>query len=91
LARACYSRTNKIVLLDDPLSAVDATVGQHLLDSCILNGPLASQTRVLVTHQLHVLPNADLVLVMDKDDKDRGVIVQKGTYAVGVSRLHGML
>ncbi len=34
LARACYKDTD-VVLLDDPLSAVDAHVGQALFDSCI--------------------------------------------------------
>ena len=53
LARACYAQAD-VVLLDDPLSAVDAHVGRHLLDSCIC-GLLRSTTRVLVTHQLHAL------------------------------------
>ncbi len=53
LARACYAGAD-VVLLDDPLSAVDAHVGRHLLDSCI-GGLLKGATRVLVTHQLHAL------------------------------------
>ena len=56
LARACYAQAD-VVLLDDPLSAVDAHVGRHLLDSCIC-GLLAKSTRVLVTHQLHALTAA---------------------------------
>ena len=56
LARACYAQAD-VVLLDDPLSAVDAHVGRHLLDSCI-GGLLAKATRVLVTHQLHALTAA---------------------------------
>ena len=52
-ARACYAGAD-VVLLDDPLSAVDAHVGRHLLDSCI-GGLLKGATRVLVTHQLHAL------------------------------------
>lgn len=31
LARACYSKAD-VVLMDDPLSAVDAHVGRHLFD-----------------------------------------------------------
>ena len=50
-----------MVLLDDPLSAVDAHVGRHLLDSCI-GGLLAESTRVLVTHQLHALTAAGAAL-----------------------------
>lgn len=34
LARACYSRAD-VVLLDDPLSAVDAHVGRHLFDEYV--------------------------------------------------------
>lgn len=71
-----------MVLLDDPLSAVDAHVGHHLLHRCILNGPLAHRTRLLVTHHLDVLPYADFVLVMDRDGPNDARIIQQGTYAV---------
>ena len=71
-----------MVLLDDPLSAVDAYVGHHLLENCILNGPFANRTRILVTHHLDVLPKADLVLVMDRDGNNDGRIIQQGTYEV---------
>ena len=81
IARAAYE-DSEIVLLDDPLSAVDAHVGHHLLHQCILNGPLAHRTRILVTHHLDVLPKADLVLVMDRDDNNDGRIIQQGTYKV---------
>ena len=50
-------------LLDDPLSAVDAHVGRHLFDECIC-GLLGGSTRVLVTHQLQFLSQADLVAVV---------------------------
>ncbi|KAJ7800822.1 P-loop containing nucleoside triphosphate hydrolase protein [Mycena olivaceomarginata] len=52
LARAAYSDTD-IILLDDPLSAVDSFVGKAILEDCILRGPLADRTRMLVTHGLH--------------------------------------
>lgn len=52
-----------VVLLDDPLSAVDAHVGQHLWSQCLC-GLLAAKTRVLVTHHTHFLPFADLVAVV---------------------------
>ncbi|EIW71607.1 hypothetical protein TREMEDRAFT_27765 [Tremella mesenterica DSM 1558] len=79
IARAAYD-TGSIVLLDDPLSAVDAQVGLHLLHNCILNGPLADRTRILVTHHLDVLPHADLILVMDRAENNVGRVVQQGTY-----------
>lgn len=68
LARAAY-RNADIYLMDDPLSAVDAHVGRHLFTRCI--GPksrLARQksTRILVTHQVHFLKDADwLVFIRD--------------------------
>ncbi|KAG2004754.1 ATP-binding cassette transporter [Coprinopsis cinerea AmutBmut pab1-1] len=74
LARAAYSKSD-MVLLDDPLSAVDAYVGKAILDNCLLNGPLANRTRVLVTHSLHVLDKLDYIYVMD-----HGQIIEQGTY-----------
>lgn len=70
------------MLLDDPLSAVDAQVAHHLLHNCILSGLLEGRTRVMVTHQLEVLERADWVVVMDRVE-DEGRIVQQGTYLVG--------
>jgi len=76
LARASYSQSD-IVLLDDPLSAVDAFVGKNILDNCLLQGPLADRTRVLVTHALHFLDQTDYIYVMD-----HGKIIEQGTYQV---------
>jgi ATP-binding cassette, subfamily C (CFTR/MRP), member 1 len=73
IARAAYNDAD-IILLDDPLSAVDAHVGRQLLDACIC-GLMAGKTRILVTHQLHVLPRADRILCMHQ-----GKIVEQGTY-----------
>ena len=78
LARAAYSGAD-IVLMDDSLSAVDSHVGKKLLDNCLLRGPLADKTRVLVTHALHVLDKADYIYVMDE-----GAIVEQGTYGVSI-------
>ena len=77
LARAVYSDSD-IALLDDPLSAVDAHVGSAILEECLLDGPLASKTRVLVTHALHVLAKTDYIYVVED-----GVIREQGTYEVG--------
>ncbi|KAJ2912814.1 hypothetical protein MD484_g7600, partial [Candolleomyces efflorescens] len=74
LARAVYSGS-EIVLLDDPLSAVDAHVGRYILENCLLSGPLATRTRILVTHSLHVLHKMNYIFVMDQ-----GRIVEQGTY-----------
>ena len=63
LARAVYWDAD-VYLLDDPLSAVDAHVGQHIFEECILK-ELAGKTRILVTHHVHLLPRCDMVLVLD--------------------------
>jgi ABC-type sulfate/molybdate transport systems ATPase subunit len=62
LARAVYSDAD-IFLLDDPLSAVDATVGQHIFDKCICD-ELSGRIRILVTHQLQHLHRADEIVVL---------------------------
>eukprot|EP01063_Lacrimia_lanifica_P037431 TRINITY_DN767_c0_g4_i1.p1 TRINITY_DN767_c0_g4~~TRINITY_DN767_c0_g4_i1.p1 ORF type:complete len:1345 (+),score=416.40 TRINITY_DN767_c0_g4_i1:92-4126(+) len=66
LARTCYEGGD-IVLLDDPLSAVDTHVGRHIFDRCI-TGLLQNTTRVLVTHQHQYLPQCDRVYIV-KDKK----------------------
>ncbi|KAF2000827.1 putative ABC transporter [Amniculicola lignicola CBS 123094] len=62
IARAIYSDA-EIVILDDPLSAVDAHVGGHIMNHAIC-GVLRSKTRLLATHQLHVLSQVDRVIWM---------------------------
>lgn len=76
LARAVY-KTASIYLLDDPLSAVDAHVGKHLFEEVIgPKGRLAqSATRILITHQVHFLQEADLIVIIDD-----GRITHQGTY-----------
>uniref|UniRef100_A0A8C9WBY2 ABC-type glutathione-S-conjugate transporter n=1 Tax=Scleropages formosus TaxID=113540 RepID=A0A8C9WBY2_SCLFO len=83
LARAVY-RNADIYLLDDPLSAVDAHVGQHIFDKVIgPKGMLRDKTRVLVTHGMSFLPQADLILVLVD-----GEITEMGSYSELMSR-HG--
>uniref|UniRef100_A0A8D3DGD5 ABC-type glutathione-S-conjugate transporter n=1 Tax=Scophthalmus maximus TaxID=52904 RepID=A0A8D3DGD5_SCOMX len=83
LARAVY-RTADVYLLDDPLSAVDAHVGQHIFDKVIgPKGVLRDKTRILVTHGMSFLPQADLILVMVD-----GAITESGSYQELLSR-HG--
>eukprot|EP00026_Physarum_polycephalum_P001120 Phypoly_transcript_01121.p1 GENE.Phypoly_transcript_01121~~Phypoly_transcript_01121.p1 ORF type:complete len:574 (+),score=98.28 Phypoly_transcript_01121:2-1723(+) len=73
LARAVYKEA-KLYLLDDPLSAVDSGVGQHLLHQCILS-KISDKTRILVTHQLYPLKYANRIVVMEN-----GKISAIGTY-----------
>ncbi|KAK3702956.1 hypothetical protein QZH41_002859 [Actinostola sp. cb2023] len=74
LARAVYSDAD-IFLLDDPLSAVDAKVGQHIFDKCIC-GELSGKIRILVTHQLQHLHRADEIVVLEE-----GFITRKGSFS----------
>ncbi|XP_009980167.1 PREDICTED: multidrug resistance-associated protein 1-like, partial [Tauraco erythrolophus] len=81
LARAVYSNAD-LYLLDDPLSAVDVHVGKHLFEKLIgPSGLLKTKTRILVTHNLTLLPHADLLIVMEE-----GRISQIGTYQELISK-----
>lgn len=64
IARAIYSNA-ELVLMDDPLSAVDAHVGRHIMDKAIC-GLLKGRCRILATHQVHVLGRCHRIIVMDE-------------------------
>ncbi|KUF99862.1 hypothetical protein AM588_10010321 [Phytophthora nicotianae] len=75
IARAMYRSNYDILLLDDPLSAVDPHVAHGIFDKCIM-GLAESKTRVLVLNSHYDLLNrADKVLVI----RD-GVIAGDGTF-----------
>ncbi|KAK4189614.1 P-loop containing nucleoside triphosphate hydrolase protein [Podospora australis] len=63
IARAIYFDAD-IVLMDDPLSAVDAHVGRHIFDNAIC-GLLKDKCRILATHQLWVLNRCDRIIWME--------------------------
>ncbi|KAF8928491.1 hypothetical protein BGZ47_001580, partial [Haplosporangium gracile] len=73
LARSVYYNA-EMVIMDDPLSAVDAHVGKRLWEDCVLH-ELSNRTRVIATHQLHVLPDVDYVVCMK-----HGRIAEQGTF-----------
>jgi ATP-binding cassette subfamily C (CFTR/MRP) protein 1 len=62
IARAIYSDAG-IILLDDPLSAVDSHVGAHIFNEAIC-GLLRNKCRVLATHQLHFISRCDRIVWM---------------------------
>lgn len=64
IARAIYFNSD-IILMDDPLSAVDAHVGRHIFDNAIC-GLLKDKCRILATHQLHVLSRCDRIIWMQE-------------------------
>ncbi|KRZ13592.1 Multidrug resistance-associated protein 1, partial [Trichinella zimbabwensis] len=81
LARAVYQNAD-IYLLDDPLSAVDSHVGQHIFENIISNnGLLKDKTRVFVTHGLGYLKDVDKIIVLNN-----GTISEIGTYNELLSR-----
>ena len=54
-----------IILLDDPVSALDATVGKAVFDQ-VIRGMCKEKTTILATHAVDFFQLADKVLVMDK-------------------------
>jgi ATP-binding cassette subfamily C (CFTR/MRP) protein 1 len=73
LARAVY-RDSDIYLLDDPLSALDAKVGNHVFKNVLID-ELNPKTVLLVTNQLHMLEQCDELFVLDQ-----GKIVERGSF-----------
>ncbi|KZV75428.1 ABC protein [Peniophora sp. CONT] len=75
IARALYFDAD-IIIMDDPLSAVDAHVGRALFENAI-QGYLRARgkTVILVTHALHFLPGCDYVYTLAN-----GRIEERGTY-----------
>uniref|UniRef100_A0A3P9D342 ATP-binding cassette, sub-family C (CFTR/MRP), member 9 n=1 Tax=Maylandia zebra TaxID=106582 RepID=A0A3P9D342_9CICH len=74
VARALYQNTN-IVFLDDPFSALDIHLSDHLMQEGILKFLQDDKrTVVLVTHKLQYLIHADWIIAM----KD-GTVLREGT------------
>nr|KAJ3422462.1 Multidrug resistance-associated protein 1 [Polyrhizophydium stewartii] len=84
LARA-IARDADIYLLDDPIAALDAHVGKKVFDDAIC-GVLRGKTVVLVTHQLHLLPKVDMVVVLDE-----GRVAETGAFRELMAREDGVL
>lgn len=49
-------------------------MGNEIFNQCIFKS-LATKTRILITHQLHVLPKVDLIIIME-----HGKIVAQGSF-----------
>lgn len=73
LARCIYSQAD-VVILDDPLSAVDAHVGAFLQKHCI-EGALAQSARLWCTNHVAATVAADSILVLRE-----GSVVARGTF-----------
>ena len=73
IARAVYADAD-FVIMDDPLSALDAHVAKDVFNKCV-RGVFREKAVLLVTHQLHFVERADQILVM----RD-GEVVERGSY-----------
>lgn len=63
LARAAYHDSD-LILLDNPLSAVDQHTARHIFDYCI-KGLMKEKAVIWITHQLELLPECSNVCIMD--------------------------
>ncbi|TMX04841.1 hypothetical protein EJD97_004475 [Solanum chilense] len=73
MARAVYKNSD-IYIFDDPLSALDAHVSHQVFKNCIKE-ELQGKTRVLVTNQLHFLPQVDRIILVSE-----GMVKEDGTF-----------
>ena len=73
LARAVYANAD-IYILDDPLSAVDAKVREHIFQKCICEY-LSSKTRILVSNEVSHMTTADQIVLLSK-----GNVLTKGSF-----------
>ena len=62
LARAVYA-DKSLVLMDDPISALDANVKKKIFSNVLLNH-LKEKTRILVTHAIDFLHLVDRIIVI---------------------------
>lgn len=73
LARAVYADCD-IYLLDNPLAAIDANVGDFIFKHCIL-GMLSDKLRLMVSHKEYSIKSADQVIIL----RD-GSVIAKGKF-----------
>ncbi|KAI0255115.1 ABC transporter [Lactifluus subvellereus] len=73
ICRAIYSGS-EILIFDDPLSALDAHVGESVFNNVLLDNT-SGASRILVTHALHFLPKVDYIYFMVD-----GRIAERGTF-----------
>ena len=73
MARAVYADKD-LVLMDDPISALDANVKKSIFGNVFMN-ELKHKTRVLVTHAVDFLHLVDQIILMKN-----GQIVMQGKY-----------
>ena len=78
MARAILAKP-PVLVLDDPLSAVDARTESAILDA--IERAAEGRTLVLITHRVAAAARCDRVVVLDG-----GKVVEEGTHAELVTR-----
>jgi ATP-binding cassette subfamily B protein len=78
LARALLAEP-RVLVLDDPLSAVDARTERAILD--VVERQRARQSVLLITHRVAAAARCDAILVLDQ-----GRIVERGTHDELIAR-----
>jgi ATP-binding cassette subfamily C (CFTR/MRP) protein 4 len=59
---------SEVILLDDPVSALDATVGKAVFKE-VIRGLCAKKTTILATHAVDFFELADKIIVMDQGEQ----------------------
>merc|ERR1711874_84651 len=73
IARCLYGDKD-VIILDDPISALDINVGKFIMEETI-KGYLKDKTRIIATHAIAYLKYFDYIYVMDE-----GKIIAEGNY-----------
>ena len=70
---AAFASEPKVLVLDDPLSAVDARTERAILDA--IDRQRSTRGLILITHRVSAASHCDQILVLEK-----GRVVERGTH-----------
>lgn len=74
MARAFYANPD-VVVMDDPLSAMDAHVGAKVFQSCIMALRSSGKAVLMTTNQLHFCAAADEIIILKQ-----GEVAHRGSF-----------
>jgi len=90
LARALYSNDTGVYLLDDPLSALDASVGSIVFERLLKRAKQSNAATLFVTNDSSLPPRCDRVILMEKSQCGCSKIKDMGTYEELLERGHDL-